>query len=164
LNDPPVGSPRWKRAAKAGIFARAGAEEGKVADSSRDLKPTEARRSKRARTFLHARISYGDGAISTECTVNQLSDVGARINVASSVVLPDMFEIAIPQKGISCRAKLIWRKDDQVGVDFLDEREGPAVPTIEDHLARIKALEAENGKLKGQIGALLQQVHRLTEE
>ncbi len=135
-----------------------------MADSSRDLKPTEARRSKRTRTFLHARISYGDGAISTECTVNQLSDIGARINIASSVALPDIFEMEIPQKGISCRAKLIWRKDDQAGVDFLDEREGAAVPTIEDYLARIKALEAENGKLKAQIGALMQQVQRLTEE
>jgi hypothetical protein len=164
LNNPPVGSLRWKRAANAGIFARAGAEEGKVADSPREFKPTEARRSKRARTFLHARISYGDGAISTECTVNQLSDVGARINVASSVVLPDIFEMTVPQKGISCRAKLIWRKDDQVGVDFVDDREAAAAPTIEDQLAKIKALEAENGKLKGQIGALLQQVQRLTEE
>lgn len=135
-----------------------------MADSSRNLKPTEARRSMRVRTFLHARISYGDGAISTECTVNQLSDVGARINIASSVALPDVFEIAVPQRGISCRAKLIWRKDDQVAVDFLDDREGCPVPTIEDHLARIKALEAENARLKGQISALLQQVHRLTEE
>ncbi|MGO8800552.1 MAG: PilZ domain-containing protein [Roseiarcus sp.] len=135
-----------------------------MADSSRDLKAKEARRSKRARTFLHARLSYGDGAISTECTVNQLSDVGARINVAGSVALPDMFEIAIPQKGISARAKLIWRKDDQVGVDFFDDHEAPAAPAADDPLARIKALETENSKLKAQISALLQQVQRLTEE
>ena len=145
-------------------MGRAGGEEGEVADSSRESKLREARRSKRARTVLHARLSYGDGAISTECPVNQLSDIGARINVASSVALPDMFEIAIPQKGISARAKLIWRKDDQVGVDFFDEREAPAAPVGDDPLAKIRALEAENGKLKTQIGALLQQVQRLTEE
>jgi hypothetical protein len=135
-----------------------------VADSSRNSKPVEARRSMRVRTFLHARIRYGDGAISTECTVNQLSEVGARINIASSVALPDVFEIAVPQRGISRRAKLIWRKDDQVAVDFLDDREGQPAPTIEDHLARIKALEEENARLKGQIGALMHQVRRLTEE
>lgn len=135
-----------------------------MADNSRDAEPKEARRSKRARTFLHARLSYGDGAISTECTVNQLSDFGGRINVASSVALPDMFEVAIPQKGICRRAKLVWRKDDQAGIDFLDDRESLAVPDGEDPLMRIKALEAENSKLKGQIGALLQQVHRLTED
>jgi hypothetical protein len=32
----------------------------------------------RQRTFLNARISYGDGAISTECTVIQLSAKGAQ--------------------------------------------------------------------------------------
>jgi hypothetical protein len=133
-------------------------------DSSRESKPSEARRSKRARTFLQARISYGDGAISAECTVNQLSDVGARINIAGSIALPDMFDIVIPQKGATRRAKLIWRKDDQVGVDFFDSHESPAAPAAEDHAGRIKALEAENAKLRGQIGALLQQVHRLTED
>jgi hypothetical protein len=96
--------------------------------------------------------------------VNQLSDVGARINIAGSIALPDMFDIVIPQKGTSRRAKLIWRKDDQVGVDFFDDRESPAAPAAEDYAGRIKAVEAENAKLRGQIGALLQQVHRLTED
>jgi PilZ domain len=146
------------------LFTRAGAKRVEVADSSRESKPAEARRSKRARTFLQARISYGDGAISTECTVNQLSDIGARINIAGSIALPDMFDIIIPQKGASRRAKLVWRKDDQVGVDFFDERETPSAPAAEDYAGRIKMLEAENAKLRGQIGALLQQVHRLTED
>jgi hypothetical protein len=146
------------------LFTRAGAKRVEVADSSRESRPAEARRSKRARTFLQARISYGDGAISTECTVNQLSDIGARINIAGSIALPDMFDIFIPQKGTSRRAKLVWRKDDQVGVDFFDDRESPAAPAAEDYVSRIGVLEAENAKLKGQIGALLQQVHRLTED
>jgi hypothetical protein len=135
-----------------------------VADSSRESKSTEARRSKRARTFLQARISYGDGAISTECTVNQLSDVGARINIAGSIALPDVFDVVIPQRGTSRRAKLVWRRDDQVGVDFFDDRESSPAPAADDYAGRIKALEAENAKLKAQIGALLQQVHRLTED
>ena len=82
------------------------------------MKSAEARRALRVRTFLQARVSYGDGAISTACTVNQLSDVGARLNIASTVSLPDDFEIAIPQRGIARRARLVWRKDDQVGDRF----------------------------------------------
>jgi hypothetical protein len=135
-----------------------------VADSSGQSKAAEGRRSKRARTFLQARISYGDGAISTECTVNQLSELGARINVAESIALPEMFDLIIPQKSVSRRAKLVWRKDDHVGVDFFDDREVVAAPAADDHGSRIMALEAENARLKGQIGALLQQVHRLTED
>ena len=135
-----------------------------MADSPGDTKGTEARRAVRVRTFLQARISYGDGAISTGCTVNQLSDVGARLNIASTVTLPDVFELSIPQRGVSRRARLVWRRDDQVGIDFSDADGGESTPTNEAYLARIKALEAENVKLKTQISALLIQVHRLTEE
>jgi hypothetical protein len=134
-----------------------------VADSPADMNAIEGRRSPRVRTFLQARVSYRDGAISTTCTVNQLSDVGARITIAGAFSLPDTFEIAIPQRGISRRARLIWRKDDQVGIDFLgDEQSERNSQTGQS--ARIKALEAENAKLKAQIGLLMQQVHRLTEE
>src|SRR5258708_27186867 len=91
----------------------------KVAEDPDD-KSAEGRRSARVRTFLEARVSYSDGAISTPCTVNQLSDVGARLSIPSTVSLPATFEIAIPQRGITRRAKLVWRRDDLVGIDFLD--------------------------------------------
>ena len=139
-------------------------DEGKVANSPHNVSPSDARRAIRVRTFLQARISYGEGAISTECTVSQLSDTGARLTVASTVALPDVFDIAVPQRGIACRAKQVWRNDDQVGIDFVGGDEDLSAPTAEDYLARIKALEAENGKLKTQISTLLQQVHRLTDE
>jgi hypothetical protein len=135
----------------------------KVANSPHEVNPKETRRAIRVRTFLKARISYGEGAISTECTVSQLSDVGARLTLAGTVSLPDAFEIAIPQRGISRRAKLVWRHDDQIGIEFVGGEDAPP-PTIADYLARIKALETENAKLKMQISTLLQQVHRLTAE
>lgn len=133
-----------------------------MASSPQKAKSGDTRRAVRVRTFLQARISYGDGAISNECTVNQLSEFGARLTLASTVALPDLFDIAIPQREISGRAKLVWRDNDQVGIDFLGNEDRTAPAT--DYLARIKALEAENAKLKAQIGALLSQVHRLTEE
>jgi hypothetical protein len=135
-----------------------------VTESPGDISSIEVRRPPRARTFLQARASYSDGAISTDCTVNQLSDAGARLSIASSFALPEIFEIAIPQRGISRRVKLIWRKDDQAEVDFLTGDEAPPPPTASDLSSKIKSLEAENAKLRAQIGVLLQQVHRLTEE
>jgi PilZ domain len=123
----------------------------------------EARRTKRERTFLPARISFGEGAMWADCTVTQLSSTGARISVPASAALPDRFNIAVPQRGLDCRAKLVWRKDDLAGVEFeLTDRASPA-PTIEDHLVRIRELEAANAKLRGQIAELLVQVQRLTD-
>jgi hypothetical protein len=129
-------------------------------DNNAQVKPVETRRS--VRVVLQARASYGEGAISTQCTVNELSDAGARLNIASSFALPETFDLAIPQRGIACRAKLMWRRGDQAGVDFV-EADPETVATSMEPTARIKALEAENTKLKGQIGVLLQQVQRLTE-
>lgn len=135
-----------------------------MADSPDNMKSIEGRRAPRVRTFLQARISYGDGAISTACTVNQLSEVGARINLASTFSLPETFEVSIPLKGITRRARLVWRREDQIGIDFAVDAEVDPNSALEDQSARIKALEAENAKLKAQIGLLMQQVHRLTEE
>ena len=121
----------------------------------------------RQRTFLQARISYGDGAISTDCTVVQLSAKGALLSVADSVALTGEFEVAIPQKDFLRRARLVRRKDGQAGVEFIDrEPAAPAVAAldIEGQKSRLRTLEAENVKLKAQLGALIQQVHRLTEE
>jgi hypothetical protein len=139
-------------------------EESKLTDAPDDSNSIDSRRAARVRTFLQARISYGDGAISTACTVNQLSEVGARINIAGAFSLPETFEIVIPQRGISRRVKLVWRKDDLAGVDFVDAEEREQSAATTDPTARIKALEAENAKLKAQIGVLTQQIQRLTDD
>jgi len=138
--------------------------EDQVAESVDGKKSEETRRAPRVRTFLQARVSYGDGALSIECTVNQLSDVGARVNLASTFALPDTFDIAIPQRDIARRAKLVWRKDDQVGIEFVDGEESHPAHPPNDSSARVKALEAENAKLKAQIGVLTAQIRRLTDD
>ncbi len=121
----------------------------------------------RQRTFLQARISYGDGAISTDCTVVQLSAKGALLSVADSVALTGEFEVAIPQKDFRRRARLVRRNGGQAGVEFVDRQAGPpavAALDVEGQKIRLRALEAENVKLKAQLSVLIQQVHRLTEE
>jgi PilZ domain len=124
----------------------------------------EERRMARERTFLPARIAFGEnGALSTQCTVTQLSSAGARLNVPASVTLPDRFDIEIPQRGFISRARLVWRKDDHAGVEF--DREDDLVDDLRpDELhAKIRDLEATNVKLRAQVAELMQQVSRLTE-
>ncbi len=123
----------------------------------------EERRIPRERTFLPARISFGEnGLLSTQCTVTQLSAGGARISVPASTTLPDRFELSIPQRSLATRVRLIWRRGDLAGVEF-DEHaeEGAAAP--EDLQARVRELEAANAKLRARVAELTEQVYRLTE-
>jgi hypothetical protein len=137
-----------------------------MSPTSADEPPKEQsqqqRQSVRERTFLPARIKFGDGVLSTQCTVTQLSAVGARLNISASVSMPDRFDIEIPQRGVSNRARLVWRKDDQAGIEF--DAPGGAAPEAGDLQARIRELEATNAKLRAQISELLVQVKRLTED
>lgn len=123
----------------------------------------EERQARRERTFLPARLSFGEGGtLSTQCTVTQLSEVGARLNVPASLALPDRFELAIPQRGLELRARLVWRKDDQAGVAFDEPPEEPAAAP-EDLQAKVRELEAANAKLRARVAELVEQVRRLTE-
>jgi hypothetical protein len=130
---------------------------------SRSSPTSETRRVTRERTFLQARIAFGDGAISAQCTVTQLSTSGARLIVSSSLSLPDRFEIAIPQRGVKFIARLVWRHDDQAGVEFEELDESDSGPLPDDLPARIRELEAINTKLRAQVAELTLQVARLTE-
>ena len=122
------------------------------------------RRAPRERAFLSGSISYGGGALSTPCTVMQLSATGAKLSVAATISLPEIFQIAIAQKAIDRRARLIWRKADVAAVAFeLDD--SPTEPPAGDSArVRIAALQAENERLKARIGKLTAQVARLTDD
>jgi hypothetical protein len=133
------------------------------ADEPPEEQSQQPRLSVRERTFLPARIKFGDGALSTQCTVTQLSSVGARLNISASISMPDRFDIEIPQRGVSSRARLVWRKDDQAGIEF-DAPDGASASEAGGPQARIRELEATNAKLRAQISELLIQVKRLTED
>ena len=117
----------------------------------------------RERIFLPARVSYGNGAISTACTVVQLSATGAKLIVPETFSLPETFSVSVPQRDIDCRAQIIWRDGNKIGAAFIVE-DSAAEPTREDYAAKIRALEVLNSKFKAQIAALTTQVRRLTEE
>lgn len=128
-----------------------------------NTQPAETRHGTRERIFLPARASYGNGAISTSCTVLQLSETGARLNLPAAFSLPETFAIAIPQRNIDCRARLVWREGDKVGIEFLPDAP-QTEPTAEECAARIRALESLNAKFKAQIIELTAQMRRLTDE
>jgi PilZ domain len=53
-----------------------------------------------------------------DCTVRNLSKLGAALNVASPVGIPDEFVLVIPSDGLRLPCQVVWRKPDQIGIRF----------------------------------------------
>ena len=122
--------------------------------------PTQRRDSVRHRAFLKARI-LNQNRTTIDCIVRNMSLSGARLEVSQNFILPTEFELEIPQRGSVLLCALIWRKDDAVGVKFLDSK-GPIrrAPTADS----MKKIRRENAQLREEITRLTAQFQELTSE
>jgi hypothetical protein len=58
----------------------------------------------------------GDRTIT--CVICDYSASGARLRIPPDVLLPDTFELYMPQHWATYRVALRWRTGDDVGVEF----------------------------------------------
>jgi hypothetical protein len=87
----------------------------------REIILLERRKALRQRTLKGASIEFDGSAI--DCTVRNLSEKGATLDVASPIGIPDRFSLHI--KGDRARkCHLVWRKGLRIGIEF-DELSGP---------------------------------------
>jgi PilZ domain len=113
----------------------------------------DRRNTVRARSFLGGKIIFNNRNSSLDCLVTNLSSEGARIILSETVVVPDEFELAIPQKGRSFRAKLKWRNASEYGVRLLGASAAPRMKA-DDMAARLRKLEAERAALQARVAQL----------
>jgi hypothetical protein len=109
----------------------------------------ERRRSRRMKSFLRGivYISRKRGALT--CLVRDLSEKGARIIFSDTVMLPDIIDLYIPQREQTLRAKVKWRRNDEIGLAFIaNERTADAQPTESEVAQRVAMLEAEITSLR----------------
>lgn len=74
----------------------------------------EHRSTPRRRVLKAATIAFGGGAIS--CTVRNLSEYGALLDVTSPIGIPDVFSLVMDSGSHQCR--VIWRRERRTGVRF----------------------------------------------
>jgi hypothetical protein len=87
----------------------------------------ERRRIQRRVVNIDARIDVG-GAI-LDCTVVDISGLGAKLAIEAANVLPDSFLLLLTPSGHPARrCHVTWRTDDNVGVEF--EAENPALHLV----------------------------------
>jgi hypothetical protein len=77
---------------------------------------TEHRIAQRHRVLKGGTISFNGAGIS--CTVRNLSETGAALDVISPVGIPDNFMLVIDgdQPGKPCH--VVWRKEKRIGIAF----------------------------------------------
>jgi hypothetical protein len=80
---------------------------------------TDRRKAVRRTVRLPAKIATGEGGVFRDCTLVDLSDLGARLAIDQADNLPDEFAIFLPPYARPFRkCRLIWRKNEHIGVEF----------------------------------------------
>ncbi|HUI15955.1 MAG TPA: PilZ domain-containing protein [Xanthobacteraceae bacterium] len=109
----------------------------------------ERRGLRRSKSFLRGfgYVSRKRGALA--CLVRDLSEKGARIIFSDTVTLPDVVELYIPQRELTGRARVQWRRNDEIGLAFTGvERAADASPSAAEVVQRLAMLEAEITSLR----------------
>jgi hypothetical protein len=74
----------------------------------------EHRIAARHRVLKGARIHFGGGSI--DCTVRNISETGAALDVTSPLGIPTEFTLVTDDIQRPCR--VVWRKEKRIGVTF----------------------------------------------
>jgi hypothetical protein len=81
----------------------------------------DQRRSQRYPTNCRAWIEFDDHTPPLNCTLVDISDGGARIEVAAPHRLPEEFSLILTEDaGHVRRCRIIWRADNEIGISYLE--------------------------------------------
>jgi hypothetical protein len=117
----------------------------------------ERRRSTRQRSYLGGKMVFNTRNTIVDCLVRNFTDGGAKVECPPFVMLPQDVDLTIESKGVQARARVIWRKDAQVGLAFTTGPTGVGaadnvVPIGTAHL--ISKLQAANADLRRRVARL----------
>ncbi len=118
----------------------------------------EPRKSTRQRTMLGAKIIFNNRMSTLDCRIRNISSEGAKILLGDQYAIPQVFEFHVAHKDETFRARVIWRHDNEVGLEFLEDPRAAKGPA--DALTRVQDLERENSRLKKRVRELQTQLER----
>lgn len=78
----------------------------------------DRRKSQRGPTYLAAQIVFNGRASTIDCLVKNLSSQGAKIAFGDGVAIPAEFDVTIPRRAETRRARIVWRNETQAGIHF----------------------------------------------
>jgi hypothetical protein len=78
----------------------------------------EHRAEQRRRVLKAGTISFGGGG-AISCTIRNLSETGAALEVESPVGIPDQLTLLVEAEHSSRHCQVVWRKEKRIGVRFV---------------------------------------------
>ena len=113
----------------------------------------DRRQSVRDKVMYGGVAEIGERGATRECIVRNISDHGATIEFSNVIKLPkEQMSLRIARKGRSFLAKVVWWRDNFVGVAF--RAEAPAEP-VSDLAERLRISEIKKRKLERRVKQLL---------
>jgi hypothetical protein len=111
---------------------------------------SERRRARRLKSFLRGFVYFDKRRGALSCLIRDLSDEGARIIFSESVTIPDVVNLHIPQKDQTLKARVTWRRGDEIGLGFTASSATTAEPLPDpaELMKRIAQLEGEIANLR----------------
>lgn len=111
---------------------------------------SERRRARRLKSFLRGFVYFDKRRGVMSCLVRDLSDEGARIIFSETVTIPDVVNLHLPQKDITLKARVTWRRGDEIGLGFSAAAATSAepLPDAAELMKRVAQLEAEIASLR----------------
>jgi hypothetical protein len=76
----------------------------------------EKRVAARNRVMKAGTIEFGGSVI--DCTVRNLSNTGAALDVTSQDGVPEKFTLVLPGDGLHFPCRIVWRWERRIGVAF----------------------------------------------
>jgi hypothetical protein len=116
----------------------------------------DRRQSPRDKVIYGGVAEIGERGATRECIVRNISEKGARIEFSNVIKLPrQQISLTIARKGRSFLARIIWWRDNFVGVAFGSETSSePAVSDLEE---RLRKSEQKKKQLQRRIRELLEE-------
>lgn len=79
---------------------------------------TEERTAQRHRTLKGGRIVFNEGHSTFTCTIRNLSETGAKLQVTSILGIPQRFSLAMDD-GRNFECESVWHTETEIGVRFV---------------------------------------------
>jgi PilZ domain-containing protein len=114
----------------------------------------DRRQSARDKVIYGGVAKIGDGGASRDCVVRNISEQGANLEFSSAVRLPrEQMSLTIARKGRSFLARIIWWRDNFVGVAFSGQT--PSELPVSGLEERLRKSEQKKRQLQRQIKELI---------